>query len=243
VLTGLDAGEKFSLSFTFSHGENLLKGELYKDPRVQALLSKSFSGKLQVIFPVFNLERGIFYPDVEDVLGGCLEAGEFLAELYNAGFLSRKLYDKVVCCPSCGSVNVSTRYSCPYCKSFDIIKSSLIEHIKCGCMDVEEKFRLEGKLVCPKCHGELTKRDVDYRRAGVWCTCRGCGKSFDMPVAGHFCRECRHVFLFEDAVFKEAYVYKLNEAVKTEFLVGAIPSQVFIVIFSFKFTLLFAASL
>jgi len=147
-----------------------------------------------------------------------------LAELYNAGFLSRELYDKVVCCPSCGSANVSTRYSFPYCESFEIVKSSLIEHVKCGYMDVEEKFRFEDKLVCPKCHGELTEPDVNYRRVGVWCTCRGCGKSFDMPVAGHFCRECRHVFLFEDAVFKEAYVYRLNEAVKTEFLVGAITA-------------------
>jgi predicted RNA-binding Zn-ribbon protein involved in translation (DUF1610 family) len=91
-------------------------------------------------------------------------------------------------------------------------------------MDVEEKFHLEGKLVCPKCKGELSKRDVDYRKAGVWCTCRDCGKSFDMPFAGHFCRECRHVFLFEGAVFKEAYVYRLNEAVKNEFLVGAITA-------------------
>ena len=77
MLKELGASEKFSLRFTPSHGENLFKGELYKDTRFQALLSKFYNGRLKAIFPVFNLERGIFYPDVEDFLGGCLEAGEF----------------------------------------------------------------------------------------------------------------------------------------------------------------------
>jgi len=87
----------------------------------------------------------------------------------------------------------------------------LIEHVKCGYIDVEEEFHVEKRLVCPKCRGKLTKTDVNYRKAGVWCTCKDCGKSFDLPEPRHFCRECHHVFAFEEAVFKEAYTYSLNE--------------------------------
>lgn len=189
------------------------KVDVFKDLRVQALLSKFMSEKLQVIRPVFDLKRGLTYPDVEEIAGGPPEDGEFLAMLYDAGVLYRELYDKVLYCPSCGSANVSIHYSCPYCKSFDIKKSSLIEHVKCGYIDVEEKFRVGNKLVCPKCNKELSKPNVDHRKAGVWCTCNNCGKSFDTPVPNHFCRECNHVFDFEEAVFKEAYAYRLNEEV------------------------------
>jgi len=168
-------------------------------------------GKLQVIRPLFDLKRGIVYPDVEEIVGGPPGDEEFLATLYNAGLLKRELYDKVISCPDCGSPNVSIHYSCPYCKSFDIRKSSLIEHAKCGYIDVEEKFQRGNKLICPKCNVELKDLDVDYRKAGVWCTCNKCDKSFDIPVPHHFCRECRHVFTFEEAVYKEAYAYSLNE--------------------------------
>jgi len=186
--------------------------DVFRDSRVQALVSRLLSGDLRIIRPVFDLKYGLRHPDVEQIIGEPPPSGEeFLARLYEAGILNRELYDTIIHCPKCLSANVSIHYSCPYCKSFNIRRSSLIEHVKCGYMDVEEKFCVEKRLVCPKCRGKLTKPDVDYTKAGVWCTCKDCGKSFDIPVPRHFCRECRHVFAFEEAVFKEAYTYSLNE--------------------------------
>jgi len=130
--------------------------------------------------------------------------------------LKRELYDKIVHCPSCQSANVSIRYCCPYCKSFNIDKSSLIEHIQCGYIDVEERFKKDGKLVCPRCHKELTKPDVNYRKAGIWCKCSDCGKSFDIPVPAHFCRDCKQNFTFEDSLHRNVYSYILNEEVTKE---------------------------
>ena len=186
--------------------------DIFRDRRVQALVSSFLSGHLHVIRPVFDLKYGFRYPDVEKIIGespsGC---EEFLARLCEAEILNRELYDTIIYCPKCLSPNVSIHYSCPYCKSFKIKRESLIEHVKCGYMDVEEKFLNGGKLVCPKCNGKMLKPDVDYRKAGVWCTCKECGKSFDLPEPRHFCRECHHVFAFDEAVFKEAYAYNLNE--------------------------------
>jgi hypothetical protein len=83
-------------------------------------------------------------------------------------------------------------------------------------MDVEENFRKGDKLICQKCHDELRKSDVDYRRAGIWCTCRDCSKSFDIPVVRLFCRDCHLDFTFEDAVIKDAYTFALKEEAKRE---------------------------
>jgi len=131
--------------------------------------------------------------------------------LVEAGIFRRELYDKTIYCPRCGSANVSIQYCCPFCLSFDIKKSSLIEHIKCGYMDIEEKFVSGDGLICPKCKRQLNVEDVDYRRAGLWCTCNKCGRSFDIPVPRHFCRNCQTNFTFENAKIKEAYTYRLNE--------------------------------
>jgi predicted RNA methylase len=80
-------------------------------------------------------------------------------------------------------------------------------------MDIEEKFVSGDGLICPKCKSQLTVEDVDYRRAGLWCTCNKCGRSFDIPVPTHFCRNCQTNFTFENAKIREAYKYRLNEDV------------------------------
>ena len=194
--------------------------ELYKDRKVQVFLGKFLNGEISELKPTFDPRLGYRYLEVETVLGGALSVEEFLNRLHEAGILERWLYDKIIYCPKCGSQNVSTRYCCPYCKSFNIQKGSLIEHVKCGYMDVEENFQKEGKLVCPKCHEELKKPDVDYQKAGIWCTCLECGKNFDIPVPRHFCRGCRSEFTFEDVEIKDVYAYKLNEDVRGEITAG-----------------------
>ena len=181
------------------------------DRRVQALLNKFMSGSIDTLTPIFDLNRGFVYPDVEEIIGESEDAEKFLAMLVEAGILKRELYDKTVYCPKCGSANVSVQYCCPFCLSYDIKKSSLIEHIKCGYMDIEEKFVSGDGLICPKCESQLNVEDVDYRRAGLWCTCNKCGRSFDIPVPRHFCRNCQTNFTFENAKIKETYKYRLNE--------------------------------
>jgi hypothetical protein len=201
--------------------------ELYRDRDVQMLLSKFLSGEIKTIEPVYDLEVGYRYPVVETIVGEATLVEPFLNKLYEAGVLEKKLYDKIIFCPKCGSADVSTRYCCPSCKSFNIQKSSLIEHVKCGYMDVEDKFCEGDKRICPKCHEELRKIDVDYYKAGIWCTCKDCEKSFDIPVPAHFCRNCRATSTFEEVIIKDVYSYTLKENVTAEsslnwFLVAAI---------------------
>jgi transcription elongation factor Elf1 len=191
------------------------RSEIYKDHRVQLLLSKFTSKEISNLEPVYDPIHGYKYPVVEAMVGTQSEAEAFLENLSGLGVLKKELFDRVVYCPSCDSANVSIRYSCPLCKAFNIRKSSLIEHVKCGYIDTEEHFRVGNKLVCPRCNKELTKPEVDYRKAGVWCTCNECGKSFDMPIVSHLCRNCQKSFMFEDAVYNDVYSYSISaEAIK-----------------------------
>jgi len=194
--------------------------ELYKDPDTQVFISKFLSGEISELEPVYDLKFGYRYPTVEAIVGDFSSAEAFLNKLYEAGILERRLYDKIIYCPKCGSANISIHYCCPYCKSFDIQRSALIEHVKCGYMDIEENFKKGKKLVCPKCHEELRKLEVDYRKAGMWCACKDCGKSFDIPISAHFCRECHTDFTFEEAVIKDIYAYTLKEEAKEEAAMG-----------------------
>jgi transcription elongation factor Elf1 len=194
--------------------KELLK--LYKDHKVQLLISKFVSDELGVLNPIYDPKQGFRYPVIDEIVGGSSSTEKFLQEMFEGGVLERKLYDKIVYCPSCSSANLSIHYTCPHCRSFDVKKSSLIEHIKCGYIDTEDHFQKDGKLVCPRCNKELTSPDVDYHKAGVWCTCNQCGKSFDIPVPAHFCRECQENFTFDDAIYKDVYSYSLTpEATKT----------------------------
>jgi hypothetical protein len=122
----------------------------------------------------------------------------------------------MIYCPSCSSANISTHYTCPNCKSFDIKKSALVEHIKCGYIDTEDHFKSNGKLVCPRCNKELVNPDLDYNKAGVWCTCNQCGRSFDIPVPTHFCRDCEETFSFDEAPYKDVYTYTLTQETTQE---------------------------
>jgi len=189
------------------------RAEIYKNHKVQIFLSKFISQNLGTIYPIFDLNHRYRYPDVEEIVGNPKSAKEFLKNLNNAGILKKELYDKVIQCPKCGSVNVSMHYCCPKCGSFNVKKASLIEHIKCGYIDSEESFRGSDKLVCPKCLRELMKVNVDYMKAGVWCICNKCGKSFDTPSPSHFCRDCHRIFTFDEALYEDAYIYSLSKDV------------------------------
>jgi len=196
------------------------RAEIYKNHLVQVFLGKFVSGEISRLEPVFDSKQGYTYPLVEAILGDPSAVDGFLKELTDAGILKKQLYDMMIICPKCGSAKVSFRYNCPHCKSFNIKKSALMEHVQCGYIDTEERFHMGSKLVCPRCHKELVKPDVDYRKAGTWCSCNECGKSFDIPVPSHFCRNCSNNFTFEEAVCGEVYAYVLSDEAKEEASLG-----------------------
>ena len=215
----------------------LERADLYKDHLVQVFLSKFLSGEVERLDPVFDPSRGYKYPLVEAILSGSADPEGFLAKLTDASVLTKELHDKVLLCPHCNSSKISTRYNCPHCDSFNVRKSALVEHIPCGYIDTEDRFQKRNQLVCPRCGKELEKSEMDYRKAGIWCTCSECAKSFDIPVPSHFCRDCDKSFTFESATYVDVYSYRLSNKARKEASLGWIlisPIREFLETHGFK---------
>ena len=84
--------------------------DLYRNHDVHMLLSKFLSGEIETLEPVYDPETGYRYPVVEAIVGEASRVEPFLKNLYDAGVLERKLYDKIIFCPKCSSASVSIHY-------------------------------------------------------------------------------------------------------------------------------------
>jgi DNA-directed RNA polymerase subunit RPC12/RpoP len=161
----------------------------------------SSTGRLD---PVFDLEYGYRYPNVEKAINKDSDgAVALLEDLYEGGVLDSQIFDMEIRCPECGSPNVSTRYLCPVCGSFHIKKTILMEHLDCGYLGNLVTFG--DPLVCPKCNQPLI--EGAYRNAGSIYECADCKKQIDTPFVNHWCRNKGVNFSFENAIYQGKFSY------------------------------------
>lgn len=154
--------------------------------------------------PVVRLESGVRYPDLDDVDGW----KEVMGELVKEGLVEAKVKDRVVGCPACSSIHVSTRYKCPHCGGFNVVKARILQHVVCGYTDTEVHYeRKEGKLVCPRCGRALERAGADFIVLGRIFECEECGRRSSQPGVEHVCRECGTVFGLWDALYVPVYSY------------------------------------
>jgi hypothetical protein len=154
--------------------------------------------------PVFDLEFGYRYPDVEKVIGKDTDATvKLLEELYTAKILDSKVFDMEIRCPNCGSPNVSTRYLCPSCGSFHIKKTFLREHLDCGYLGPVVSYG--DPMICPKCQQPML--EGSYKNAGSIYECADCKKQIDTPYVNHWCRAKDYNFSFENALYQGKFSY------------------------------------
>lgn len=193
--------------------------KIYQEHPVLLLMNKLLSGSMETgeIRPVLDPIFGYRYPEVERVVEGTsADALALLERLEKAGILEKKFFDKIVSCPSCRTTNIAFHYMCPVCGSARIDKKGLVEHLSCGHIDTEDRFKKDGKLVCPRCNVELKELDVDYKRPGSWFECTSCHKRFDEPVFAHICRNCGTQFTIKNATLTDIYSYILNKEAEAE---------------------------
>ena len=187
----------------------MAESSIFRREDVQKLLRALRDGRIQSIEPLVE-KAEVKYPSVEEETGLHGKAlRDLLDELSKIGILMREVYENRVVCPVCGSHLLAIQLSCPTCGSPKLISGSVIEHLTCGYLDLEEGFRKGELLVCPKCGRTLKAIGVDYRKPGVMYKCGGCGKFSSSPRRRYTCSE-GHVFEEGDALIGEICVYKLN---------------------------------
>jgi hypothetical protein len=188
------------------------KEEVYSNPVARKILQRLLRDTATVIKPEIRADDEIVYPQLEAFLDGDVpeDAESLLSRMAEVGILVGELADKAPRCPECGSQQLSTRYVCVRCYAFDITRTYLYEHLKCGKVASDESFRRGDQLICPKCQVVLHDFGVQFRAVGAWYKCNNCSESFDRPTHMHFCRANRHQFTAERATLASIYQYKLN---------------------------------
>lgn len=191
--------------------------EIYSDPDARRILQLLLRNITVAISPQALPTDEITYPQLQSILGEhALEADSILARMAAAGVLVETLADKVPACPECNSKQVSSRYLCPQCYSFDITRSFLFEHLKCGKVASDDTFRKGSEYVCPKCQTVLHNFGVEFRAIGAWYKCNHCNNSFNATVHSHFCRPKHHQFTPDRARLIPIYEYKINTRIINE---------------------------
>ena len=200
------------------HSRQLRFG-LYGSRIVQLLLSGFIGGMVQELTPTFDSDRKVRYPIVEnlDEITPGSNPQEILDELAYAGILERKLYERLACCPKCGSHSaVFLRLKCPECGSLQLESSKLLEHLVCGAVHEFDEFASDDQIRCPSCKEQLVQEGEDFRVVGTFNRCESCKVHFDMPAQKFACRKCQEEFELKDVSYYDTYSYSLNNEILPE---------------------------
>jgi predicted RNA-binding Zn-ribbon protein involved in translation (DUF1610 family) len=193
----------------------LERREAYIEPTTRVLLRKLLQGGDQEeIIPIFKPGLGFVYhlstvaPNENGENGLSRDCLENLARLE---ILKKGFYDSVSGCPKCESPIMTMHSRCPKCKSHNVHKTSLTEHITCGCIDQREKYINDR---CPKCGDQLV--EGQYRNMGRWYKCQECGERFETPEYDIACRNCGKNFAIKESELMDIPKFSLNIARKKE---------------------------
>ncbi len=196
-----------------------LRFRLYANRTVQLLLSGFIGGLVKELSPNFDSDRKARYPILENIdeTTASINPSEILDELAYAGVLRKKLYERLIRCPKCGSHSaVFLRLKCPECGSLQLDSGKLIEHLVCGAVHEFEEFATNDKIRCPSCQEPLAQEGEDFRVVGTFERCESCRVHFDEPAKKFACRTCQEEFDIKEATYYDTYTYSLNDNVLTE---------------------------
>lgn len=193
------------------------------EPKVQLLANYLLTGSQSELLPSPDQEFGVRYLDAERITGDeAAQVRKWLEDLAGCGVLDGRFVSKLVLCPKCNSHQTPVHYCCPHCRSIDIEKKALFEHLACGVIDKEDNFKKGNELICPRCSRTLGELGITHRTVGTWFLCRSCQKAFDRPKSFHVCGKCKHFFVIEDAVLEDVFAYRLSKTAEAELKSGGV---------------------
>jgi ssDNA-binding Zn-finger/Zn-ribbon topoisomerase 1 len=187
----------------------LERREAFVEPETRDLLRTLLrEGEEKEIIPVYTPSIGFVYQvrsskssnnGTDQISKDCLE------NLVHLDLIQKSFFDSVSSCPNCKSTIMTLHNRCPKCKSHNVNKTSLTEHIPCGYIDQRDKYINDR---CPKCGNPLI--DGQYRNMGRWYICQECSEKFENPEFDLVCRVCKKNFAIKEALATDIPKYSLN---------------------------------
>lgn len=189
--------------------------EAYLERPSQNLLRRLLkNGNKAEIIPIYDPKLGFIYKTAQQAFEEEIsheKVIDFLERLTRLGILEKRFFDTVSTCPHCESTAMTLHYHCPKCKSHNLVKTNLTEHIPCGFIIEREKY-VNGN--CPRCGDPLIENQ--YRDMGRWYVCRDCNEKFEHPDLQINCRKCNRIFTIEESKVLEIPKFTLNTIRKNE---------------------------
>ena len=188
---------------------DLERREAYIEPNTRDFLRKLLQCcDKEEIIPIYVPDSGFIYnirdPEMPESQAQKVEKS-FLYNLAKLDILESNFFDSISSCPHCSSTIITLHNRCPKCKSHNIAKTSLTEHIPCGCIDQRSNYKNDH---CPKCGEQLV--EGQYRNMGRWYVCNQCSERFENPEFDAICRSCNKNFSIKEAQVLVVPKFKLN---------------------------------
>ncbi len=167
--------------------------------KILSLIKKINSSKEKMVAPRIDISSGkITYPLLTEIEED-EENIEFLEKLSESSsdVLEKTVYEKFLVCPQHPeSLSVNVRLYCPQCKSMNIEKLHLYEHIRCGYISEKQSFEnsTENSLKCPSCEKVISDFKKELRVPARWYLCNHCEEKFDDVLVKLHCRNHNHDF-------------------------------------------------
>ncbi len=191
-----------------------VESDVYKEPSIQELLNYLLEDDKNTLVPTYNPTEGFVYEKLKQILKGNptpQTSLEFLNRLAKLDILHKSFFDSADTCPDCQSTMITIHKRCPKCKSHQVSKTSLIEHVSCGYIAEREQY-IQGR--CPKCGNPPNQSD--FKNVGRWYICKDCQEEFEKPEVEYICRKCGNTFNTENAKTVSVSKYQLNPQRKRE---------------------------
>jgi CheY-like chemotaxis protein len=129
-----------------------------RKPEIRLLLQAIRDEQIAEFTPSINDEKGVFYPEIEKMIPDPSEYHQVFEILEKYGILKREFYDSVLACPSCDSIKISVRFSCPSCRSTNINKQVGI-FFKCN-VCCKETSMPEHIYICGDCKTSYSENQL-----------------------------------------------------------------------------------
>jgi hypothetical protein len=189
---------------------------------MKELLLRIKEENITMFEPSFEPGNGFTYSNLKEQR--FRDQVKLLQGLEREGFLTAELFDSVLQCKSCYSIELSMKLSCTVCKSTNLVRGGVIEHLSCGNIDFDDKFRTgeSNVLECNKCGKRLRAIGVDYSKPGVFYKCLNCKAMLPEMDRNYICFRCGAGWMEGQLQNLQLMTYNVNLEKIAEYFVGTI---------------------
>ena len=197
-----------SQNLTLEDEIELERRQAFIEPETRDVLRNWLQiGDNHEIVPTYSARRGYYYKitDAADTKEFIIIPAPVLQKLAHLSILKQSFFESAATCPNCESLYLTFHDRCPKCKSHNVQKASLTEHLVCGYINQRDTYTDD---ICPQCGEKLI--EGQYRNMGRWYLCQNCGDRFENPENDLVCHNCDKSFAIKEAKPKQIPKYSFN---------------------------------